>query len=135
VDPIETAADKLSALAWRVCTRKRGSENDGPAMIRHLYDLAALEGHLTKAKEFTSLVRQIAAEDTGRGGEGALSEPAERFAAVLRLLQSDKMWASEYEAFVWQVSFAKPDEHIEFAEALAAARRLIGLVYRGKGAK
>ena len=24
VDPVETAADKLSALAWRVCTRQRG---------------------------------------------------------------------------------------------------------------
>jgi hypothetical protein len=131
VDPIETAADKLSALAWRVYTRKRGSKDDDPAMIRHLYDLAALEGHLTGAKEFAALVRQIAAEDTGRGGEGAPSEPAERFAAMLKLLQSDKAWASEYEAFVWQVSFAKPGETITFSEAFAAARRLVGLRLQG----
>lgn len=134
VDPIETAADKLSALAWRVCTRKRGSEDDDPAMIRHLYDLAALEGHLTKAKEFAVLVRQIAAEDTGRGGEGAPSDPAARFAAMLKLLERDKLWASEYEAFVWQVSFAKPAERITFTEALAAASKLVKSVY-GEGRK
>jgi len=62
--------------------------------------------------------------------EGAPSEPAERFAAMLKLLQGDKVWASEYEAFVWQVSFAKPGETISFAEAFAAARRLVGLVYK-----
>lgn len=134
VDPIETAADKLSALAWRVCTRKRGSKDDDPAIIRHLYDLAALEGPLTKAKEFAALVRQIATDDTGRGGEGAPAEPVERFAAMLDLLERDKLWASEYEAFVWQVSFAKPGERITFSEAFAGARRLIGLVYREESA-
>ena len=30
VDPVETAADKLSALAWRVCVRDRRSEKDDP---------------------------------------------------------------------------------------------------------
>jgi hypothetical protein len=49
---------------------------------------------------------------------------------MLDLLDSDKLWASEYERFVLQVSFAKPDETISFAEALAAARRLVNKVYR-----
>jgi len=43
VDPVETAADKLSALAWRVCVRDRNSEDDDPTIVRHLHDLAALE--------------------------------------------------------------------------------------------
>jgi hypothetical protein len=38
--------------------------------------------------------------------------------------------SSVEKAFVWLVSFAKPGETITFAEALAAARRLVGLVYR-----
>ena len=51
VDPVETAADKLSALAWRVCARQRGEENDDPTIIRHLHDLAALETHVTASPD------------------------------------------------------------------------------------
>src|SRR5690242_21934483 len=40
---LETAADKLSALAWRVCARDRARPGDDPTIIRHLPDLAALE--------------------------------------------------------------------------------------------
>lgn len=130
IDPIETAADKLSALAWRVCTRQRGSEGDDPAIIRHLHDLAALEGRIVEAQQFKTLVRETAAADSGRGGAGAPSDPFERFTAMLDCLHSDKAWASEYEAFVLQVSFAKPNEKITFAEAFAAARRLVSSVYR-----
>jgi hypothetical protein len=55
VDPIETAADKLSALAWRVCVRQRGGEYDEPTMIRHLHDIAALEQRVTHAPKFKEL--------------------------------------------------------------------------------
>ena len=42
LSPIETAADKLSALTWRVLKRDRTAAADDPAMIRHLHDIAAL---------------------------------------------------------------------------------------------
>jgi len=42
IDPIETAADKLSALTWRVRTRRRGDARDDPTIIRHLHDLRTL---------------------------------------------------------------------------------------------
>jgi hypothetical protein len=129
VDPIETAADKLSTLAWRVCARERGGKDDDPAIIRHLHDLAALEGIIAGASGFPTLARKTAEDDTGRGGEGVPSNPKERFTAMIERLRSDKLWASEYETFVLQVSFAKPEETISFAEAFAAARRLVAAVY------
>jgi hypothetical protein len=43
VQPVETAADKLSALAWRLHARRRGNDEDDPTIIRHLHDLAALK--------------------------------------------------------------------------------------------
>ena len=61
VDAVETAADKLSALAWRVCARQHGEENDDPTIIRHLHDLAALETHVAAAPAFAHLVQQAAA--------------------------------------------------------------------------
>lgn len=129
VDPIETAADKLSALAWRVCTRKRGAPDDDPTIIRHLYDLAALEKHIAGTAQFQKLVWQIGGKDSGRGGEAAPLDPAKRFSLMLDLLHDDKGWATDYETFVLQVSFARPGEAITFAEAFAATRRLVAMVY------
>jgi predicted nucleotidyltransferase component of viral defense system len=80
VDPIETAADKLSALAWRVCTRVRGSAKDDPTIIRHLHDLAALETRVVAAPAFASLLLEAARADTGRGSDLVPKEPADRFA-------------------------------------------------------
>ena len=130
VDPIETAADKLSALAWRVCTRNRGTEGDDPAVIRHLYDLAALEHRVRDAEGFATLVRQIAEKDAGRGGGSAPVDPTERFTTMLDLLNHDKEWAKGYETFVLQVSFAGPGEMISFADAFAATQRLVASVYQ-----
>ena len=42
VSPIETAADKVSALTWRVVKRNRDDPNDDPTIIRHLHDLAVM---------------------------------------------------------------------------------------------
>ncbi len=130
IDPIEAAADKLSTLAWRVCARQRGSKGDDPTIVRHLHDLAALEGAIAGASGFAALAQKTAEDDTGKGGEGAPSDPKERFAAMLDLLHNDKLWASEYETFVLQASFAKEDERIGFTEAFEATRRLVEKVYR-----
>jgi hypothetical protein len=128
VDPIETAADKLSALAWRVCVRQRGGEYDEPTMIRHLHDLAALEQRVTDAPQFKELVQHAALKDSDRGGGQSPKEPAERFAKMLDLLTNDKLWAKDYDEFVQNVSFAADEERISFASALAAVRRLIAKV-------
>ena len=130
IDPVETAADKLSTLAWRVCSRHRGSKEDDPTIIRHLHDLAALEGAIAGASGFAALAQKTAEDDTGRGGQGVPSNPKERFAAMLEFLHNDELWASEYETFVLQVSFAGPGETISFAEAFAATRRLVASVYK-----
>ena len=63
-------------------------------------------------------------------GDEVPSNPKERFAAMLDLLHNDKLWASEYETFVLQVSFAGPGETVTFAEAFAATRRLVDKVCR-----
>jgi hypothetical protein len=132
VDAVETAADKLSALAWRVCTRQHGEENDDPTIIRHLHDLAALETHVAASPDFARLVQQAALADTGRRGGRAPAAAAERFAMMLDRLQREKFWADEYDEFVRQVSFARPDEVIGFENALAGARRLVAEI--GKAA-
>jgi predicted nucleotidyltransferase component of viral defense system len=133
VDPVETAADKLSALAWRVCARDRARPGDDPTIIRHLHDLAALERRVASAPRFAELVLAAAAADIGRGGEGVPSgdDPSAVFAEMLRRLETDPLWAMEYEEFVRQVSFAGPGQEIDFTGAVAACVRLAGMVRRG----
>jgi predicted nucleotidyltransferase component of viral defense system len=129
VDPVETAADKLSALAWRVHARDRARPDDDPTIIRHLHDLAALEQHVAAAPRFAELLLAAAAADVGRGGGAEISaDPAAMFAEMLRRLETDPQWAREYEDFVRQVSFGGPDELIGFAEALASCTRMVDMV-------
>jgi hypothetical protein len=126
IDPVETAADKLSALTWRVLTRQRGALGDDATIIRHLHDLAALKSAVEAVPAFTTLVFQAVAADAGRGGGAtAPSDLAMRFAAMIERLRSDRLWAVEYDDFVRQVSFAQPDERISFAQALAAVVALV----------
>ena len=125
VDPVETAADKLSALAWRVCVRERGSEEDDPTIIRHLHDLAALESHAAAAPAFASLAAAAADADSGRGGGKAPPEAPARFALMLEKLTGDPLWSREYDEFVHSVSFAKTNEIITFASAIESVRRLV----------
>lgn len=125
VDPVETAADKLSALAWRVCVRERGSEEDDPTIIRHLHDLAALESCAVAAPAFASLAMAAADADRGRGGGQAPAEAPARFALMLEKLAGDPLWSREYDEFVHSVSFASTNEIITFASAIESVRRLV----------
>lgn len=124
VDPVETAADKLSALAWRICFPK----NEDPAVIRHMHDLAAIERAVTGSPHFAEMVKRSIESDVGKTRIGADIEPAKLFAEMIWLLEDGPSWAKEYEKYVLQVSFAKEHEKIGFDKALAATKRLIILV-------
>jgi hypothetical protein len=126
VDPVETAADKLSALAWRVHARRRGGAADDPTIIRHLHDLAALKATVVASADFSRLVRTAMAKDEGRGGESTASaKPRTLFAGMLGRLSADPLWGVEYRDYVEQVSFAAPTELIGFDQALTAVTDLI----------
>lgn len=127
VDPAETAADKLSALVWRVLARKRGGEDDDPSIIRHLHDLAALKATVEASRAFRGLAAKAMAGDVGRGGITE-TDPNARLAAVLDRLGTDRLWAEEYEDYVRQVSYADPAERIGFTTALAALQALAASV-------
>jgi hypothetical protein len=129
VDPVETAADKLSALAWRVHARRRGSTDDDPTIIRHLHDLAALRPAIAASGTFTTLVNRAMAEDDGRGGTAVTSStPAHLLAGLLERLAADPLWATEYRDYVRQVSFADSGDLIGFDQALAALKDLVVLL-------
>ena len=72
---------------------------------------------------------QAAAADAGRGGEAtASSDPTTQFTGMIERLRSDTLWAVEYDDFVRQVSFARPDEWIGFEQALASVVALVDML-------
>lgn len=125
VDPVETAADKLSAFAWRMLSRNRTAEDDDPTIARHLHDLAALEATVSASGIFPSLLSSVLEDDNGRGGEAlAALPPKDRLAEMGATLARDELYEGEYDLFVGGMAFAGEGEVPSFETAKAAVERL-----------
>ena len=125
----ETAADKLSALTWRVLSRKRGSPTDDSTLIRHLHDLAALETAAVGCKDFSPLVKTIFEKDAGRGKTGEEIQKlgtSARIRKALYILETDKEYLAEYDRFVTGMSFAP--EPPSFLDSLQAIQRIATII-------
>jgi hypothetical protein len=127
VDPVETAADKISALAWRTAARDRKSETDDPSVVRHLHDLAALAPMVGENLTLGPLARELLQIDARRTGDGDTDGLA-LLRAMLPKIVSDPIWRKEYEEFVGAVSFGPDDGRISFDQAVAACEGLVAKV-------
>jgi hypothetical protein len=133
VSPVETAADKLSALTWRLPARQRGAPKDDPTIIRHVHDLAALENVAAHSQDFCPLVLQLLNQDATRGmplPHIAALPPTAWMSYALQILREDLEYRREYEQFVTAMSYTPDDERLPFDDALAAVSRLVARVIR-----
>ena len=131
LDPVESAADKLSAVTWRIPDRIRGQAGDDPTIVRHLHDLAILKDRALAHAQFPTLVATLVAKDDGRAkNTPAFSglPVAEKFRQMLDVLERDLQYVKEYDRFVKGVSYAREGETPDFAQALQAARELVEMV-------
>ena len=131
VDPVETAADKLSTLTWRTLTRDRRSENDDPTFIRHLHDLAAIEDIALQGDNFAPLAQQIITNDLGRGKPSSVVRQLsiqERLSQAAIILIDDPKYREEYEQFVVAMSYADINERHSFDDAVGAYKRMAEVV-------
>jgi hypothetical protein len=129
VDPIETAADKLSALAWRTHVRDRSGKGDDATIVRHIHDLAALADLAEPEAVFVEMARRSLTEDAKRTKDAAL-DGRELVRRMLPAIIGDRLWRDEYERFVAQASYAPEDEAISFDRGIAACGRLVECVLR-----
>lgn len=123
---LETAADKLSALTWRVLSRDRSIERDDPTLVRHVHDLAALEQVIGDEGDFRTLLHETMREDEGRGDRERLAALSheERLIQLLATLEQDPVYLDEYERFVGGMAFAGDADIPTFETGLEAIRRL-----------
>lgn len=130
VSALETAGDKLSGLTWRILVRDRSASKDDPAVIRHLHDLAALEGRIfTYQKVFIKTAQASLEHDRARRGGNAIKvlSASDRLSQAFKRLQTDDLYRKEYVQFVDSMSYADEAERIDFDHALSAFKRIIAL--------
>ena len=132
ISPAKTAADKFSALLWRINARdhnqRLGDSKNDPTIIRHLHDLSALEEIALTDQNFVSIVHATFAEDSERGGVSkdlSLKESAKK---ALHDLGNYKAYRNEYRQFVDAMSYASEQDRINFETARASFKRIIDIV-------
>ncbi len=104
---LETCADKISALTWRVLNRVRSREGDDVTIIRHLYDLHALFITDIDKEQLNMKVRQIFNRDRKRGGILQCFDDA--FSNLISILKSDEQYRIEYQYYVLNMCYGQND--------------------------
>ncbi len=128
LSPIETAADKLSAITWRILKRDRGDQNDDPAMVRHLHDLCALATVIEDNQElFIGAAQSSFEEDQKTGKRETDKEFYQSMLSALDELKADAEYRNEYRQFVDAMSYANDEDNIDFNTALDSYEKLVGL--------
>lgn len=128
IDPVESAADKLSAIAWRISDRVRGDQYDDPSIVRHIHDLAMLKDRALAHADFARLVEKSMRDDDGRAKNDLSLEGmaiSEKLDKMLDVLKADTLYPDEYRRFVEDVSYAESGRTPDFESAIQAVRALV----------
>lgn len=131
IDPVESAADKLSALAWRIPDRIRGGDYDDPSIVRHIHDLALLKDRALAHDKFAALVASSMTDDAARPKnrpELVEMSAQEKRGLMLKILSEDTAYPPEYDLFVKGVSYAAADKVPSYASAIEAVKILVNSV-------
>ena len=134
-EPVENAADKLSALTWRIPDRVRGDQYDDPSIVRHIHDLAILKDCALTYEKFPTLVIESMKRDDNRSKNNpdfAGLPPEEKTAQMLTILESDDIYRGEYDRFVKGVSYAPESNIPDFDTAVTALKALVDKVLQTK---
>jgi Nucleotidyl transferase AbiEii toxin, Type IV TA system len=106
IDPVENAADKLSALIWRVPDRVRIPEDDDPDLTRHIHDLAALQPYATGHAGFRKLAIATIEQDDDRCERTKGMSLNKKTELLFEILTANVDYRTEYTRFVQGMSYA-----------------------------
>ncbi|MEO6916905.1 MAG: nucleotidyl transferase AbiEii/AbiGii toxin family protein [Chitinophagaceae bacterium] len=130
-DPVENAADKLSAFVWRVIDRERGTENDDATIVRHLHDLAILADRAMAHPKFKALALATVGKDTKRSNKTSGLSLTEKFEQVKQVIAIDEEYDLEYQRFVQGMSYSTSLEVPNYKFACAQLNLLLDFVELG----
>ena len=128
IDLVESAADKLSAIAWRIPDRIRGTEHDDSTIVRHIHDLAILKDKALQYAQFAKITAIAVQRDSERPRsipDYADKPLQQKFSEMLAILAQDKQYPNEYADFVETMSYMKETEPPNFSAAVKAINELV----------
>jgi predicted nucleotidyltransferase component of viral defense system len=128
VNPVENAADKLSAITWRIAERVRGSKNDSPDIVRHIHDLAIMKDLALGNPNFSVLVNTALSRDNNRSELIKDLSLSEKLSNVMNIISLDTEYVREYDRFVNAMSYANNDTIPTFKIALQNVGELVDKV-------
>lgn len=125
INPVENAADKLSAIIWRIPARIRGESDNQPDVVRHLHDLAMLCEIALADESFKTLVIKTIESDSNRSETLVESSLQDKLHTVKQILESDPIYPQEYTSFVKQMAYNDEMPIPSFEEAMAKLHLLL----------
>lgn len=128
IHPVENAADKLSAVVWRIPSRIRGENDKQPDIVRHLHDLAKLYDISIKHEKFPELSKLAIFRDKDRAEILKGMSDEEKLTKVLEILRTDSEYSKEYDAYVKEMVYNHDEPVPTFDEAVAKLKSLINKV-------
>lgn len=129
IDPVEIAADKLSALVWRIPMQAPEDKPEDRSLVRHMHDLAMLETRARASTQFPALVQAALQQDNERNKEISELTPNEKFGLLIGTLTNEaEEYRAEYDTFVNSVSYAMQGDVPTYDTAVNAVKRLIEFV-------
>ena len=116
----ETAIEKWVGLTRRTIAIERGYHYDDRSLIRHVYDLNAIESAEPIPDEFLMLAKDIVLNDAqqfrNQNPEYAVN-PAEEINRSLDLLRTKPIWRERYQDFIENMVF-NPDLAEDYDKAI-----------------
>ncbi len=116
ISPIETAAEKLSALLWRTLY---SNQDFDPTLLRHLYDLASLKDVIrSNQSQFKKLLEQIyQADQSKRDNQHSFESLPQALKHLYQVLVSQPKYKKAYQSFVENMCY--DTNTLSFEEALS----------------
>lgn len=122
INPIETAAEKLSALVWRTLYYKQDFD---PTLLRHLYDLASLKDLLlTNKSQFSDLLAKIYNADQSKWKSQYHFETLPKAIQQLhQVLVSEPKYKKAYQSFVQNMCY--DTDTLSFEKSLDTLKNIL----------
>ncbi len=124
----ETAIEKWVALTRRIMAIERGREEDDKTLVRHVYDLNAINHADKISSNFTELAETIVISDgmqfKNQHTEYAV-DPSSEIKQSLFLLKNKPIWKERYEVFIETMVYGSTtalpyDKAIDIIERISA---------------
>jgi predicted nucleotidyltransferase component of viral defense system len=126
VSLVETAADKIAALSWRIFSQEPDGERYDPRIIRHVYDLAYLAPRIIDNPDWRDLTLETVDRDLrtrDRDLAASISDSQDFVKALVPRLRNNPLYAKHYQEFVQLLSYE--NNPIAFAAAIDSLEQIV----------